>query len=62
MKGTLHAALLEVLMSDPRLPVPASTSFVDRVLNSDTAKRGIAATAASVIVAILTEAIWPSDE
>lgn len=49
-------------MSDAsKLPVPAASSFVDRVINSDTAKKGLAGAAAAILVAVITEAIWPSE-
>jgi len=35
-------------------------TFLERVLNSEPAKRGIAGVAAGLLIAVVTEAIWPS--
>ncbi len=40
--------------------VPTTPGLFDRVLASPTARNGIATAAAAVIVATLTELIWPS--
>ncbi len=38
-----------------------SSNYVSRVLDNDALKKGVAAAAAGVLVAVITEAIWPSD-
>lgn len=37
-----------------------SPSYVSRVINSDSAKKGLAAALAGVLVAVVAEALWPS--
>ena len=36
-------------------------SFLSRVVENDALKKGISAAAAGVLIAIVSEAIWPSD-
>lgn len=38
-----------------------TVSFFERVLRHDSLKKGAAAAAAGVLVAVVSEAIWPSD-
>jgi hypothetical protein len=40
--------------------VPAAASYVMRVLNNDSLKKGAAAAVAGLLVAAVSEAIWPS--
>lgn len=35
--------------------------YISRVLDNDALKKGVAAAAAGVLIAVITEAIWPSD-
>jgi hypothetical protein len=44
-------------MSDIETPDP---SFVDRVLSNDSTRRGLAGAAAGLLIAIVSEALWPS--
>ena len=44
-------------MSDIDTPDP---SFIDRVLKNDSARRGLATAAAGIVIAVVTEALWPS--
>lgn len=39
-----------------------NTPFVARVLENDALKKGVAAAAAGVLIAVVSEAIWPSDQ
>ncbi len=39
---------------------PLSPSFILRVLHNDATRRGLAAAAAGVLVAVVSEALWPS--
>lgn len=41
-------------------PDPSQPSYISRVVNNDAAKKGLAAAAAGVLVALVQEAIWPS--
>ncbi len=36
-------------------------SFLSRVFENDALKKGVAAAAAGVLIAVVSEAIWPSD-
>ena len=38
----------------------ASSTYLTRVLQNDTFKRGLAMAAATSLIALLTEAVWPS--
>ena len=38
----------------------ASASFFGRVLDNDALKKGVAAAAAGALIAVVTEALWPS--
>jgi len=42
--------------------VTASPSLFDRVLASDAARRGISGAVAGILVGLVSEIIWPSDE
>ena len=45
-------------------PTPNNTTdapYLSRVLDNDALKKGVAAAAAGVLIAVITEAIWPSD-
>ena len=37
-----------------------SASFVSRVLESDSLRKGVAAAAAGALIAVVSEALWPS--
>jgi hypothetical protein len=39
---------------------PFVPSFFSRVLSNDSARKGIAAAVAGVLVAVVTEAVWPA--
>ena len=42
-------------------PISDNTdSFFSRVINNESAKKGIAAAGAGVLIAVITEVIWPS--
>ncbi|MDC0743208.1 MULTISPECIES: hypothetical protein [Polyangium] len=45
----------------PSNPENPGTSFIKRVLGNDSAKKGAAALVAGVVLAVVTEAIWPSN-
>lgn len=49
-------------MSDDKVMIPASTSYVSRVINSDATKKGAAAAIAGVLIAVVTEALWPTNQ
>jgi len=38
----------------------ATGSFLGRVLDNDALKKGVAAAAAGALIAVVTEALWPS--
>jgi len=40
--------------------IPSSASFVSRVLESDSLRKGVAAAAAGALIAVVSEALWPS--
>lgn len=40
---------------------PASAPFIIRVMNADSTKKGAAAAIAGLLVAVVSEAIWPSE-
>lgn len=42
--------------------INAQPSLMDRVLSSDAARKGIAGAVAGVLVALVSEVIWPSDQ
>lgn len=44
----------------PSNPAPG-TPFVVRVLNADSTKKGAAAAIAGLLVAVVSEALWPSE-
>jgi hypothetical protein len=35
-------------------------SYVDRVINNEAAKKGLAAAGAGILVALISEALWPT--
>lgn len=39
------------------IPAP---KFINRVLSHDSTRRGLAAAGAGVLIAVITEAIWPT--
>jgi len=41
--------------------VPNRPNFLDRLLANDAARKGIAGAVAGVLVAVVSEVIWPSD-
>ena len=38
-----------------------NSSFLSRVFENDALKKGVAAAAAGVLIAVVSEAIWPTD-
>lgn len=42
--------------------VPANPSLFDRVMSSDAARRGISGAVAGILVGLVSELIWPSDQ
>jgi hypothetical protein len=46
---------------NPSTPPPAGDSFMTRVMNADSTKKGAAAAIAGILVAVISEAIWPSE-
>ena len=47
-------------MSDTNTPTN-DPGFLGRLLNNDTAKKGIATAVAGVLIAAVTEIVWPSN-
>lgn len=47
--------------STARAFLDATRTYAERVLANDAAKKGIAAAGAGLLVAVITEALWPSD-
>ncbi len=45
---------------NPSTNPPGGDSFLTRVINADSTKKGAAAAIAGVLVAVISEAIWPS--
>ena len=41
--------------------VAAQPSFMNRVLSNETARKGLAGAIAGVLVAVVSEVIWPSE-
>ncbi len=41
--------------------VSTTFSYLDRVIHNDAARKGIAAAGAGLLVAAITEALWPSN-
>jgi hypothetical protein len=41
-------------------PDSQSPSFFDRIISNDAAKKGLAGAVAGLLVAVVTEALWPS--
>ena len=41
--------------------VPSSPSFLTRLISNDAARKGLAAAVAGVIVAAISETLWPSE-
>lgn len=53
-------------MANVPTPTPSNalqtgTPFVIRVLNADSTKKGAAAAIAGLLVAVVSEALWPSE-
>ena len=46
-------------MSD--IDTPNNPSFFDRLMNNDAAKKGLATAVAGVLIAAVTELVWPSN-
>jgi hypothetical protein len=44
------------IMSNPTEP----STFIEKVFQNDAAKKGFAAAAAGILVAIISETVWPS--
>jgi hypothetical protein len=40
---------------------PASSSFFSRVFSNDAAKKGVAGAIAGMLVAVVTEVLWPNN-
>ena len=40
---------------------PITPSFFSRVANHDSAKKGLAAAGAGILIALISEAIWPTN-
>lgn len=50
-------------MNEPQTHIiNVQPTFWNRVLSSDAARKGIAGAVAGVLVAVVTEVIWPNDE
>lgn len=47
-------------MSDFNTPVSEGPSFLSRVAASDPVKKGVAGAVAGLLIAVISEAIWPS--
>jgi len=43
-----------------QLQVPEAPSYISRVLNNDSTRKGAAAALAGLFVAVVSEALWPS--
>ena len=39
---------------------PSSPSFVSRIFSNDAARKGVAGAVAGLLVAVVSEALWPS--
>jgi hypothetical protein len=55
-----HTAQQEVSMSNPSSVPTKATSFVSRIVRHDSTKKGVAAAAAGLLIAVVCEALWPS--
>ena len=53
----LHVQPKENIMNDTN----EKPNFVHRVIQNDSAKKGVAAAAAGILIALVSEALWPSD-
>ncbi len=40
---------------------PSSPSFFSRIISNDAAKKGLAGAVAGILVAVVTEVLWPSN-
>jgi hypothetical protein len=45
----------------PTTTNPASPSFFSRVFSNDAAKKGVAGAIAGMLVAVVTEVLWPNN-
>lgn len=43
-------------------PSRGTDSFFSRVFDNDALKKGLSAAAAGVLIAVITEAVWPGDQ
>jgi hypothetical protein len=41
-------------------PDSQSPSFISRIISNDTARKGLAGAVAGILVAVVTEVLWPS--
>jgi len=42
------------------IDTPNDPSFFTRIINNDAAKKGLATAIAGILIAVVTEALWPS--
>ena len=56
-QGVVHMATQPV---SPAAPSTPAVPYVLRVLSADSTKKGAAAAIAGILVAVISEAIWPS--
>jgi hypothetical protein len=43
------------------MTIPASPNFFSRVFSNDAAKKGLAGAIAGMLVAVVTEVLWPNN-
>lgn len=60
-RPTLHDENTKMSNNASISPNIKMTSFLSRVFDNDALKKGVAAAAAGVLIAVVSEAIWPSD-
>lgn len=48
-------------ISSPVNDVNSASPYFTRVLGNDALRKGVAAAAAGALIALVTEALWPSD-
>ncbi len=41
-------------------PTASSSSFISRILQNDAAKKGMAGAVAGILVAVVSEVLWPA--